>query len=196
MTSTNTAAVLLSNDRAPPQHHNSSHPAPIPSIRGTVEFNIVPDATTGTLTLTISERNPDLNPARHLVGVTDSGEYYLRVPEKAVQIDLVLAGPWDWSFLPGDGITIGRNAHASRYWLVPLLSSNQKTRRIIIKQSNGTPVPHLKDDGRNDEKFNLEVQIAQNLTQKRLVIEIDPITKNPPPDGGKIVKAGTAGALL
>lgn len=184
------------NDRAPLQQNNAGHPAPKPIYFGKVNFDLVPDST-GRLTLILTEEKLT-GPVWNFVGKTNDGDFYLRIPPQAAQIDMELIGCTLWTFAGnGNAITLGDRKHTPRYWMVPVASTGNKLRRLIIGPSGRPPVQHQDhDDGHNDEKFNLEVLLTQAGTDTPLAIEIDPITKNPPPVGGFTVDAGTSGALL
>ena len=136
------------------------------------------------------ETGPD-----RLVGETPNGDRYLRVPiGKRVQIDFKLGGPWKWFFPHGeDGVTLADENHYNRYWLTD--HGDPKMRRLIIEPSGESEIMINHDVGQNDEKFNLELIIKQ-AKGKELAIEIDPITKNPPPIGGFTPIAGEPGPLL
>ena len=193
MTTISTSTTKPKNDRKPPRKPTAAEPAPKPDIIGKVEFNLKPEPETGTLTLEIRQvSGVDTGPDR-LVGETPKGDRYLRVPTgKRVQIDFLLGGPWQWFFPHGmDGVTLADENHFNRYWLTD--HGDPKMRRLIIEPSGGSE--ETQDTGSNDEKFNLELVIKQ-AKGKELAIEIDPITKNPPPIGGFTPIAGEPGPLL
>jgi hypothetical protein len=187
---------FVTNSRIPLKQPTSHDPAPPVDIFGTVAFDIVPNNTTGTISLSISEIGGDETDPDRVVGIAPNGDRYLRVPkDKVVQIDCLLTGVWKWNFPRGaDGVTLATSGHEVRYWLID--KANPKMRRIIIKSSGLEPQANAQsDDGRHDEKFNLQVEIKQ-AHGKPLAIEIDPITKNPPPGNGKSAPLGEPGALL
>lgn len=175
------------NDRAPAQTVSAGHPLPGGLIAGTVEINLVAKPADGTLALEMSDKT-----GTNLVGTNAAGDSYLRVEkDKSYEVKLVLAGNWKWKFLAGSaGFSLASSAHAARYWLTG--SPNDKTRTIVIKSSGQTPVSAAADTGQFDEKFNLTVEILQNGTARPLIIEIDPITKNPPPVDGLAAPDGVA----
>lgn len=183
------------NDRHTINDPDQNYPEKIDTI-GTVVFDLVPDTERRTLSLVMTELGvgPGDEPSEdRLVGETDSGEYYLRVPQdKNVQVDLVLSEYWNWRF-PKDekAVTLGDANNKDRYWMTK--KNTSKLRRIVIKSSGN--IPQNIDDGSYDEKFNLEVLINQ-ASGPELAIEIDPITKNPPPVGGKIARGQKSGPLL
>ena len=157
---------------------------PKAGITGKVEFDLAPDLANKTLTLKIK----DLKPESKLVGKNSKG-LYLQVPKNTiVEIELILSDTWKWSFKNDDSdFTLSTKKHKEYYFVKPNPSSDQ-TRTIIIKPSGNLAYQDPQSDkGGNDEKFNLTVELEQAGATVPLVIEIDPITKNPPPDGGKIV---------
>ena len=191
MSSISTTLLGIGNDRARPQQPAPGHQPPKCSIEGTVEFNIVADEAKGTISLEMTDVSKT-----NLVGRNSNNEYFLRVEADAVvQFDLVLAGPWQWAFLSdGSEFTLGSRGHAKRYWLTA--TPNAKTRRIVVESSKLTPVHQADDNGKFDEKFNLTVLLTQANSTKQLVIEIDPITKNPPPVDSMIVQTGVPSPII
>lgn len=183
------------NGRHPPHKVGNGPPPPPVDIEGTVEFGLDADQPNGTLTLTLFEPRPDADADKALVGSTPSGDaYYIRVPTaQAARIHFTLAGPWDWEF-DGDGVTLAKEPHSRRYWLEPI--TDPKVRTLIIKHSGNAPQDTHTDDLSNDEKFNLMVLMRQRDTGKKLAIEIDPITKNPPPVGDRKDTLSHPGPLL
>lgn len=177
----------IGNERVPPRRPTVVRPAPPPTMVGTVEIHLEADQANGTISLLMAEPNPDPDPERHLIGQAANGEYYLRVPKgETVQVDLVLSGSWDWKYYEAeDGVTLGRSTHARRYWLIGYPAYDGKTIRIIIESSGFEPSSVAADRGQHDEKFNINVLIRQDQTNRPLVLEIDPITKNPPPGDGR-----------
>lgn len=184
MTTISTNPAVRENHRHPLRRAGAGNNLPSPTLTGEVEFSLDADEVTGTLSLRILERNQSPIPARRLVGTTSNGNRYLRIPRgQIVQIDFTLAGPWQWTFAGNvGGVTLADRNNGTRYWLAA--SPDSKTRRVIIEPSNK---PEVQDDNdpANDEKFNLEIEIAQSAGSP-LGIEIDPITKNPPPVGGVV----------
>jgi hypothetical protein len=184
--------------KPPAQRHQPKRPkpgeaVPNPAVKGKVTLNLLatPNPPNKSLTLSMSPGTPGLS------GHTATHGYYLRVePGKTVQIDLELSTDWDWRFVTGtDDVTIGDAGHAVRYWVLPNPVSD-RVRTLIIEPSGHPAVSAANDKGQNDEKFNLMVEIAQSGTAVPLVIEFDPITKNPPPVDGLMVPAGQAVPIL
>jgi hypothetical protein len=182
------------NDRYRVQKPGPNNKAPKPDIIGAVEFLLEPDETQTRLSLKIKDTTVQLDEENRLVGEYN-GEFYIRVPYgKVVQIDFKLGGKWEWAFANGGGVTLADEGHKNRYWITD--SSTTKMRQLVIKHSGKKPPAKPTDDkGQNDEKFNLEVEFLQ-IKGKPLKIEIDPITKNPPPVGGRKSTLGEAGSLL
>jgi hypothetical protein len=177
--------------RFPLKKPGNGQSAPAADLEATVDFSLVADPATGTLSLTIIERNASPDEAKQLVGTTKKGNRYLKVPKgKTVKLTFALSGPWDWTFR-GDGVTLDSDSHYERYWLVD--EKPKKSRSIVVLPSNKNPVMD-DEDPVNDEKFNLEVDIKQ-AKGSPLSIIIDPITKNPPPGGG-FTPVGEPGPLL
>ncbi len=195
MTTTEMGQPGKGNDRHQVQRSGPSSPAPPPNIIGAVEFILEPNDTLTKLTLKIAETVDQPNEEDRLVGEAPDGEFYVRVPKgKIVQIDFQLGGKWEWTFAEPGGVTLADKGNHARYWITD--SSNPKMRRLVIKHSDKTALHKPEDDkGQNDEKFNLEVEFTQTAG-KPLKIEIDPITKNPPPVGGRKSTLGEAGSLL
>lgn len=182
------------NDRYRVRKPGPDHKVPDPDIIGTVEFNLEPNTEQTRLSLTIKDTTVQLDEENRLVGEYN-GEFYIRVPYgKVVQIDFNLGGKWEWAFANGGGVTLADEGHKYRYWITD--SSKPKMRQLVIKNScKPRPDKPEDDKGQNDEKFNLEVEFTQ-IKGKPLKIEIDPITKNPPPVGGRKSTLGEAGSLL
>jgi hypothetical protein len=182
MSTISTSSPGRKNDRHELRRAGPGNNLPIPTLSGAVEFSLVSDCVAGTLSLSIVERTPSTDSELRLVDATNGGNRYLRIPTgQTVQIDFILAGPWQWSFGgTAGGVTLADRNNGTRYWLAA--SPDSKTRRVIIQPSN-KPVLADENDPTNDEKFNLEIEIEQSAGSP-LAIEIDPITKNPPPVGG------------
>ncbi len=184
------------NERASPRRASQGGSMPQPTVTGRIVFDIAADQVNGTIGLTMVEPHP--HPDGPLVGQEPNGSYYIMIPQgKVVQVDLELGGVWKWTFPDAveEGVTLASAGHAQRYWLVEA-SSNAKTRRLVIEPSHRPPVAHgSNDDGRNDEKFNIEVYLDQGFG-KPLGIEIDPITKNPPPVDPLVPPLNQPGPLL
>ena len=183
------------NGRHPVQVASSANNPPRPDIIGAVEFILEPNSDLTRLSLKIKETVEQPTEEDQLVGEAPDGEFYIRVPKgKVVQIDFRLGGKWEWTFANGGGVTLADAGHKNRYWITD--SSNPKMRQLVIKNSGKSrPASPADDKGENDEKFNLEVEFTQTAG-KPLKIEIDPITKNPPPVGGRKSTLGEAGSLL
>lgn len=180
MADTSKLTDLAVNGRYKPKKRTATERPPSPALTGSVDFQLIPGATSRTLTMQMVYASGD-----DLRGYnTVTGEHYLRVPEnKVVQLTLSLGGLWDWKFTP-EAFTLGTRAHADRYWLD---SATDKSVTLIIEPSGLPAQAAGQQNDRNDEKFNLTVEIAQEGTNIPLVIMIDPITKNPPQVGGMIV---------
>ncbi len=176
MADTSNLTELAVSGRYKPKRRTATERPPSPDLTGSVDFQLIPGATSRTLTMQMVYAGGD-----DLRGYnTLTGEHYLRVPEnKVVQLTLSLGGLWDWKFTP-EGFTLGNRDHRDRYWLD---SASDKSVTLIIEPSGLS----AQAAEQHDEKFNLTVEIAQEGTKIPLVIMIDPITKNPPPVGGMIV---------
>lgn len=126
-----------------------------------------------------------------LVGEIVGMGFYLAVPkDETVKIVLRLSDSWDWTFVgTDDDFTVFSAGHKDRYWVQD--SGNAKERTIYIKSSGKTP-ENGNGTGKHDEKFNMAVMLKQDNGSPDVGIEIDPIVKNPPPGGGRLVTTGNA----
>ncbi|MBN8500101.1 MAG: hypothetical protein J0M19_02990 [Sphingomonadales bacterium] len=184
MISTETSASNRCNHRAALQCPQTNPNLPDVTITGTVIFDLITDAAAGTVRLGIRQDPPVTCNETRLVGETPAGDQYIRVPKgNNVRIIFELGGNWQWTFPPtADGITLKSASHSTRYWLTD--ASCPRSRTVVIQSSHVSPLENVEaDDGRFDERFNIEVLINQGRGHA-LAVEFDPITKNPPPVGG------------
>lgn len=130
-----------------------------------------------------------------LVGEIENQGYYIRVPANTtVEVELTLSDSWDWEFVQNDNdFTLATDRVEGRYWVRP--GGGRKSRKITIQPTGNGPEPAF-GTGRDDEKFNLGIELSQNNSPIKVGIEIDPIVKNPPPVGGRKDTQGLPGPLL
>jgi len=177
------AEAVAANGRYRPMKPSATQHLPGHTLEGAVNFHLDAAADGKTLTMRMDHAG-----GTDLRGVSSTThEHYLQVPQgKVVELTLNLVGDWDWKF-GADAFTLGKKSHAERYWLVDAAA---KSITLVIEPS-GSAAQHSQQQGDScDEKFNLTVEITQQLTAKPLIITIDPITKNPPPVDGMIVPQG------
>lgn len=130
-----------------------------------------------------------------LVGEIKNQGYYIRVPANTtVEVELTLSDSWDWEFVQNNNdFTLATEYVEARYWVHP--GGGPKSRTITIQPTERSPENGV-GTGRDDEKFNLGIELSQNNSPIKVGIEIDPIVKNPPPVGGKSDTQGIPGPLL
>lgn len=166
------------NTNARSQPNRPTDPTNIPpaTLKGKVIFEMI--AHKKRLSFTMIDVDQ-----KGLVGKLKGQNHHLVVPHNTiVEIELILSDSWDWNFVPStNDFTLATDGHEVRYWIQS--DGSSKSRLITIEPTGRTPEPG-NGTGRDDEKFNLGIELSQDGSDIKVGVEIDPITKNPPPGGG------------
>ena len=126
-----------------------------------------------------------------IVGNTkESGSYILVSKGQHTEIHFRLSDAMDWQFSQADDrFTLGCSGH-SPYYCRTDDGKDSRLTTVEIKSTGKNPEtdPHSKLD---DQKFNLAVGLIQ-VDAPDVVVIIDPVVKNPPPDGTSSAPAGVS----